>query len=348
MSEDMAPTDTIRSREDQLEARNQATEVLKATNESARWLNWFSRSKTLTEGETSTVHAGDDPICVDKSSLLSTISEAAQDIPKTPKQRRNSEPSTSSPNLQQDEASRSWLSLWGNVSSQTKNTSSATAVGITPNPQPGSNGTAFQTGKILDAELGPVPTPRGSQQPVDGTKTSYGWAFWSKDQPNSDKQRTRPRSEVRKLALAGSSSQATLESAVVDEARWFPDKVVERQRLHPVEASDDPKKPRAIGENFQENPKPGIMSLTPKLIPKVDDGPKKKRLPENLLLPSFRNTYSTAERPSLIQQISRLLQMTSSSGSRHVSIVQNPPRVKRALAIVSLARFVYHGYYLHG
>lgn len=347
-SEDVAPTNTIRSRETRLEARNQATEVPKATNGSARWLNWFSRSETPTEGETSMVHAGDDSISVDKNRPRSTISEAAQDVPKSPKQRRNSEPSPISPNIQQEEASRSWLSLWGNIYTQTKNSSSATAVGITPNPQPDFNGTETQTGKVLDAELGPVSTSHRSQQPVDGTKTSYGWAFWSKDQPNSDNQKARPRSEVGKLALAGSSSQATLESAVLNEARGFPDKVVKRQEPHPLEASDDPKKPWGIGDNAQENPKPGVMSLTPKPITKVDAGSKEKRLPENLLLPSFRNTYSTAERPSLIQHISRLLQMTSSSGSRHVNIVQNPPRVKRALAIVSLAQSVHHGYYLHG
>lgn len=344
----MAPTNTIRSHETRLEARNQSTEVPKATNGSARWLNWFSRSETPTEVEPSMVHAGDDPSSVDKNRPRSTISEAAQDVPKSPKQRRNSEPGPTAPNIQQEEASRSWLSLWGNVSSQTKNNSSANAVGIMPNLRPGSNGTESQTGKILDAEFGPVSTPHRCQQPVDGTKTSYGWAFWSKDQPNSDDQKTRSRSEVGKLALAGSSSQATLESAVVDEARGFPDKVVKRQRPHPLEASDDLKKPLGIGDNVQENPKPGITSLAPKPIPKVDAGPKEKRLPENLLLPAFRNTYSTAERPSLIQHISRLLQMTSSSGSRHVNVVQNPPRVKRALAIVSLAQSVHHGYYLHG
>lgn len=332
----MKPTNTIRSRETRLEARNQATEVPKATNGSARWLNWFSKSETATEGETSMVHAGDDPISVDKNRPRSTIFEAAQDVPNTPKQRRNSEPSPIPLNLQQEDASRSWLSFWGNVSSQTKKSPSVTAVGIAPNPQPDSNGTESQTGKILDAELGPVSTANRSQQLVDGTKTSYGWAFWSKDQPNSDSQKARHGSEVGKLALAGSSSQATLESALVDEAREVQNKVVKRQRLHSLQASHDPKEPQNIGDNAQENTKSSIMSLASKPIPKVDAGSKEKRLPENLLLPSLRTTYRAAERPSLIQQISRLLQMTSSSGSRHVNIVQNIPRVKRALAIVSL------------
>ena len=347
--EDVASINTHTSRETGSQARNLATEVPKATNGSARLLSWFSKPVIATEGETSMAHADDDAaVSVDKNRPQSTISEAAQNAPKSSEQRRNSEPTPVSPSIQQEESPRSWLSLWGNASTQTKNSSSASAVCLVPNPQHDSSGMESQTGKFLDAELEPVSTPHRSRQPVDGTKPSYGWAFWSRDQPNSDIQKTRPGSEIGELALAESSSQSKLESAVIDEARGFPDKVAKRQRLQSLEASNNSNKPWGIGDNVQENPKPEIMSLAAKKIPTVDAGSKEKRLPKNLLLPSFRNTYSTAEKPTLIQQISRLLQMSSSSESRHVNIVQNPQRVKRALAIVSLAQSVQHGYYLHG
>ena len=330
-SKDATPTKTLKSPDARPVTSNQATDVTKATNESATWLHWFSKSEVATEGKPS--NADGDATNIIKSGPQSTISEAHQYALTTPERRRNSEPSPITPSVQQEEAPRSWLSLWGNASTQTRSSSSASVLALASSPLFESNETESQSGKVLDVGLGSVSNPEISKQPVDSTKSSYGWAFWSRDQRKSDNDKTGPGSKHGELALTGSSSQSKPESAQSDEARGFPSKVGKRQRPQSLEAPDGVKKPQDVGDNDQKAP-------TQKLTPKVDAEPREKRTPNNLLLPSFRSTYSTVERPTLIQQVSRLLQTRSLSEPTHVNIAQNPSRVNKALAIVSLVNLL--------
>ena len=341
-SEDAAHINAPRSsRDSQPEIRNQASEEPKATNESVSWLTWFSRS------DPGMAHSHGDGSDVDKSRSQSIISDCLQDASTSPKRRRNSEPSPVTPTVRQEEAPRSWLSLWGNGSTQMKSTPSASALGLASNPQIESDEPSSQRAKSLDPGS-PVLNLELSKQRVDSTKSSFGWAFWSRDQGKSDNEKTRPRREIGELAIAGSSSQPKLERAVLDEARVLPNMVGKRQRPQSLETADGLKKPQYSGDDARKDPKTETITLAPKIITKVDAESKEKRTAENLLLPSFRSTYCTVERPSLIQQVSRLLQMSSSSESRHVNIVPNPPLVKRALAIVSLAQSIHSGGYLSG
>ena len=326
-----------KTRDTRPESNNHVLDVPKAANESTSWLNWFSRSEIAPENGTSIEQPNSIASSAGKNRPQSTILEALQDGPSSPEQRRNSDPSPVSPNLQQEENPRSWLSIWGNVSTQTKSSSSPSAIDVASNPQNDSNRTASQTRKVDDAEPDNVSASQPPQQVADGARVSYGWAFWSRDQPKRDHQKTRPGSEVGELALADSSSQSKPESAVVDETGGIPNMVGKRQRLRSVEVAEGPKKSRGTGDDTKKNSTPESVALASQMKPKVDAASKAKLMPENLLLPSFRNTYSLVGRPSLIQQISRLLQLRSPSQPKHVDIVQNPPRVKRALAIVSLA-----------
>lgn len=329
-------------------SNNQVSEKPKAANESVSWLNWFSKSEATSEGDTATAQPDGDFISAGKRNPESTTSDTLHDAPLSPRQRRNSEPSLVSPNGQQEEAPRSWLSLWGNASIQRKSSTSASVIGVASCPENDSKGETSQKAKVSDAESGPLSTPQPPQKSVDGTKPSYGWAFWSRDQPKSDDEKTRLGSEVGELALAGSSSQSKPESAVVDEARGVPNKVSKRQRPQSLEVNEDPKKPRGTEDDAKKHSKPEAILLAPKTKSSVDAGSKATRMPENLLLPSLRNTYSTVGRPSLIQQISRLLQSSPSSEPKHVDIAQNPPRLKRALAIVSFSRSIKRTSRSHG
>ena len=332
-SEDSAPRKTPKNRDARPDIRSQASDIAKAANEPASWLNWFSKAQIATDGQTS--NANGDAVSVGKSDLQSTLSQAHQDASTPSERRRNSEPSPMIPSVQQEEAPRSWLKLWGNASTQPKSSSSASTIGLASSPRIGSNEAEPQPSKLLDPGPGSVSNPEFSRQPVVSTNSSYGWAFWSRDQRKSDNDKTHLGRGTGELALVGSSSQPKLESAVL-EARDLSSKVGKRQRPQSLETTDGPKKPQDLRDNAQEGQIPESISLAQKTTPKVTAESKNKRKPENLLLPSFRSTYSTVERPSLMQHLSRLLQMRSSSEPRHVNIVQNPPRVKRALAIVSL------------
>lgn len=328
------PNDTSGNRDTRPESNSRVLDVPKAANESTGWLNWFSKSEMVTKNDTSIEQPNGDASSAGKNRPQATVSEALQNAPKYPEQRRNSEPSPVSPTLQQGETPRSWLSLWGNASTQTTSSSSPSAIDVSSNSPNDPDRTGSQVRKEDDAESGPVSASQPTQQAADGAKLSYGWAFWSRDQPKSDHEKTRPGSEIGELALAGSSSQSKPESAVVDEAGGIPDKVGKRQRPQSVEMAEGPKKSR--GDNAKKDSTPESVALASQIKP-VDATSTAKRMPKNLLLPSFRSTYTSVGRPSLLQQISRLLQLRSPSEPKHVDIVQNPPRVKRALAIVSLA-----------
>ena len=335
--EDGTPTSTPDDRDTRPESRNQASVVPNATNGSASWLNWFTKSEIATEVERSIAHPHDGGKSVDKNRPQDSSSDALPDAPASPKQRRNSEPSPVSPSAEQEHPPRSWLSLWGNASTETKGSSSASALGLAPNSLDVSNKLEPRNSKLLSSL-------QRSKQPVDGAKSSYGWGFWSRDQPKSDDVKTCPGSGVGELALAGLSSQSKPEIAVVDEAKGLPREVGKRQTRQSLEAADDPKKLGGIRNDAQQKVKPGVIPLVPETNTQVDACPKAKAMPQNLLLPSFRSTFSTVEKPSLIQQISRLLRTSSSSEPKRVDIVQYPPRVKRALAIVSLVQHVHPGF----
>ena len=337
-SGDATPKTPPKTRDTATESKDHVVEISKATDGSTGWLNWFSKPESVNEGKTAFAQPDEDASSAGKRRPQSTTSEILQDAPTSPQQRRNSEPSLVSPNLQQEETPRSWLSLWGNASTQKKSSSSASAVGVASNPRNDSTRQRSQTAEVSDAEPGLVSPPQPPQQPGDGPKPSYGWAFWSREHPKSDDERTSPGKEVGELALAGSSSQSKPESAAVDEARGIPNKVGKRQRPQSLEVAEDPKKPRDTGDDAEKESKSEGMPLAPRTKSKVDANLKATCMPENLLLPPLKSTYSTVGRPSLIQQISKFFQLSASSEPKHVDIIPNPPRLKRALAIVSLSQ----------
>ena len=341
------PEDASNTHETRLESQKQVSEVPKAVNESASWLNWFSRPEIATADEMGNAQSGGNATGANKDSPQCTIPEAVRSAPDSPKQRRNSDPNPVSPSLPQQEVPRSWLSLWGNASRQTRGSSSASATGLASDPQSHSLDTECEAGKVDDVISDTVSTPQSPQKPVDGPRSSYGWAFWSKDQPKSDGEKTSSVNEIGELALAGSSSQCKPKTATLDEAKGVPKKTGNRQKLQSLEADEDPNKTQGRRDDAKKDCKREAVPLAPVVKPKTDNSSNVKHIPENLLLPSFRSTYRTVGKPSLIQQISKLLQLSSPSEPNHVAIVQNPPRVKRALAIVSLAQCIGHGSHSH-
>ena len=334
--QDTTPTSYHKSQYTRLGTKKRASEVPKATSESTRWLNWFSKSENATEDGTSMAYPDGEAGGANMDRSQDIIYEALQEGPTSTRQRRSSEPSPVPLSALQEEAPRSWLNLWGNGSVQTQSSSSASATDVATSPVNESNSAESQNTKLIDAKVSPVTNPQPPQPPAGGSGASYGWAFWSRNQPKSDDEKTCSGNEVGELALAESSSQSKPDSAVVDEAIGPPNKLGKIQRPQSLEAFEDAQKPGCTSEHARIDSKNEVVLLAPKPKPGIRASPKEKRGPENLLLPSVRITYNKVERPSLLQQISNLLQRGSALEPKHVDIVQNPPRIKRALAIVSL------------
>jgi hypothetical protein len=218
-------------------------------------------------------------------------------------------------------------------------TSSARATGVATQTSDEPAKPQVESQNVDGPKPDPVSTPRPPPETADDVK-SYGWAFWSRDQARGDKGKKPSESNVGELAQVGAPSQSKPENAVVDEARGVPNKVGKRQRPQSLDAPEDPKKSRGASDDIKKATASDGAAVAVNAKPTVDAESKAKRMPENLLLPAFKRTYQIAGRPGFIQQLGRMLQLASQSDPKHVDLVRNPPQIKRALAIVSMAETI--------
>ena len=316
------------------ESKAKPPDDTKATTDSASWLNWFSRAENA-RGDAiirpSLGNNDEQTSNTNKDRPQSTMLQASDYTTTLPIARRNSEPSSASPQAQEKPPTRSWLGLWSNATTQTPITPSESATGTTRTTFDSLEQDQSRTQRLVESD--PVITPRAPAE-SSGTQRSYGWAFWSRDLSKSDDEKQSPSSNIGELALAGSTSQSKPENAVIDEARGIPSKVGKRQRPQSLDLPEGHKKPRNVSVSAKKDAAPEPAAVPTKIKPAADAGSKTKRMPDNLVLPPFKRTYQTVVKPGVIQQLSRLLHLGPPSGPKHVDIVQNPPHIKRALAIV--------------
>ncbi|KAI3399893.1 hypothetical protein diail_5404 [Diaporthe ilicicola] len=196
-----------------------------------------------------------------------------------------------------------------------------------------------------DTVMGEAPPAK----PEPATKPTAGstWAFWSKDTPKSPGEPKRA-TEHGELAVMGDGSETHPKRAnSLDMGRDAPpnleppkeapgkikqikDKVSKKKRNRPqsMDIDDVPSRP--------QTPKSDAASV------KADSPSKAKAktpttatrpTPLNLLLPSFKGTYKMKENPSILRQIASLLLRTQQKSTKHVFLTQEPPKLKKALAI---------------
>ena len=286
-------------------------EGVEATTQPVSWLNWFAKADNV-----GTKDSGRP------QSMAPPTPEAS---PPSPIQRRNSEPNPSSAPAAESEAHRSWLGIWNTTPKGTqKATVGATATNIGDSVTIDKQTPKKKTSNVPD-------TAQTSAGIAEAAKSqSYGWAFWSSDDSKSVSGKGRRSSNVGQLALAGSPSQSKPENAVIDEIKGVPDRVSKRPR--PQSMQDEGDIPKTAGAKAvpKEDAKGALVAATSNNA-KVPATKAKKEAP-NLVLPSFKSTYRSTSRPHLIQQLSRLFQLSSSSEPKHLGI-SSPRKVTRALAI---------------
>ena len=157
---------------------------------------------------------------------------------------------------------------------------------------------------------------------------SSTWAFWSKDKPQAPSEGSAGDENTGHVAVAGTASQSQPQPATAKEAAVKPGK---RGRPPSLERADDtPGKP---GPSTSATPSHSPVRQGGKLSAAGVKQQLQKLVPANLLLPSFHSTYRLMEQPTIMQQLARLLQYYKQEPTTHVSLVKEPPRVKRALAI---------------
>lgn len=253
----------------------------------------------------------------------------------SPNQKGNSEPDVLAKGSESASQARSWLGFWGSNSALPAEESKIEATAEAP-------GETFQDEAEAKAKGVVKFTVQDSKPPSSLSETqagpsqvprSTGWAFWSRENANSETSGSNH--DVGRLAVADSPSQSQPESAVVNEAKGIPRKIgkVEKSKLQ--EIAEDKTTSRVSKGEIEEARKADAAS--PEFTSKPTARKQAKNVPSNLILPSFRRTYREIDKPSLFQQVGRLLQYNRIPDTRRVGIRHDPPRINKAIAIVSHA-----------
>lgn len=303
----------------------------KAAEVSSRWLSWFSKpANQIAQGTAAgqSIIANDQSSRVEAADISSRTSLASQAAVTSQGQERDLDPNAVTTGSQRNLQPRSWLGLWGNIALPAEK-SELSEVTRVPSQL------SHDNTKVQDATVYPGQRTQlslsTSQAPaqLSETQRSTGWAFWSRE--NSKDESSRSKESIGKLALAGSPSQSHPENAVIDESQGIPSKLGKSEKSKSVEKVEESKLSK-----FEDDAGRKSEVLSAKSTSESIDQARKKTKTSspNLVLPSLACTYRAVEKPSVIQQLSRFLQFSRLPDTKHVSIVQDPPRIKRALAIV--------------
>ena len=310
-------------------AESQKVQESDSFGESTGWLAWFSRPE-LAKGVRISARNSESKLLendenrADKPTNTAYKSELPEGPPST--QHCNPEPNTSSVGSGQN-VSRSWLHLWGNAQAKldgeaivAENVENASSK---PKDSVEQGKTANPTNE--DVHLNESQQYQGSREQAK----SSGWAFWSRDTGNQ-----KLSDSSGELALAGAPSQTRPEKDTLDDSQGVPKKVGNQRGPQLLESIGNADKlGEARGEEKKTDPADALDTSSKE---KINRSLKQKLRgePTNLLLPTFQSTYTSASKPGVLQQLNRWLPFTSQYHQpKHLNMLTNPPRIKRALAI---------------
>jgi hypothetical protein len=176
-----------------------------------------------------------------------------------------------------------------------------------------------------DTVMEDAPAVKSSAQPAPGSS----WAFWTNETTKKTTDPPREAKDTGQLAVAGEESQNNPEpakAATVSDSK----KGKSAKRGRPLSTDLD-----VAAKEFTKEAgrKPAQLDPTSsKGTPSQSPAPAKSG-PPNLLIPSVKSTYRLVENPSILQQIARLILHGQQHPNKHVFLVKEPPKIKRALAI---------------
>ena len=281
----------------------QETPAANQTPNQAGWLGWFSKTEAAINphGEATVEHI--PPTTVPTSD-----------------RRRNSDPVLS--NITSNtETPKSWLGIWGNTAGSVEKGSQINTLKCDL-PIAANN-------RAEDEAL----KPEASMEIAEPVASS-GWAFWSRGNISTANLEYPSSSNVGELAVAGSKSQSEPESAVMSVSKKMPagtGKSSKRERPQSLEVTEDARPTSKSTADSTGNHGAALQTADKSVDTKLplDTGAS----PNNLILPSVKQTYRHEDTPGLLEQIRNYLYATKATTPRHVSLLKDPPRIKKALAI---------------
>lgn len=324
-----------------MQTKADLTDANNATSDPSKWTSWFSKSSTAlshdppaTDGTSAKIEPSLKGPSVQHGALTLAKSGPVEDFKPAPELEGSPLSLSSGPvhpaTAPAEPRNWSWLGLWKDATIQPKNSMTVTneepikeANHSPPPPEP-----------TNDSENVSKPSSLGNPtalQPSALSK-SAGWTFWSKDR--SQDESSGPTGTTGKLVLAELPSQSPPDNDVIVDTLKNKTKSGKQEK---PQLADMPNGIEST-ELVKAQPSKGKTSSTAvvdsntKSTEKPDVRTKKD--PVNLVLPAFKNTYKAVSKPSFIQQLSRLLKYARPPDTRHVNLLQEPVRIRNALAIV--------------
>ena len=290
------------------------------------WLGWLARNGTVSKAPLA-AGMGSSDLANNNMPKEKTIGNTlTSDNLKAQKQVEPEEANTSQQvgnfGVEDQQPPRSWLGLWNNTGSPIAKGSETTSLNNDANDAP----------KGLLPKM-QVSNPEPNEEDLDTTNKS-GWAFWSRANASSMSLNSSQKPEVGELAVAGSNSQSKPENATVNTADGVPatsGTSAKRGRPSSLEVTDNTKQLNAKITNVNGN---SAVALQTTSKPKTTrSAVLAQSSPPNLILPSLKKTFVYEENPGLLQQLRRLLYVNNYSTPKHVKLLKEPPRIKKALSI---------------
>jgi len=309
------------------------------------WLSWFSKQSDPPEKASNSappsLRSPDPPLPPEQASSRSVDLRANTTIlPPVP---GDSLPTPSK---------RSWLQMWSggsakeeqdtaddtNVQTGTSDPNASKALGAAPS---GTNGSPASDPPVVAKE-----SSAPSALPEDAAK-SFGWVFWSRERKAGSSSIVSHEPHVGEIAVSDTPSQKRPRRASISLEDSDLANVPKGPRTPVAKGSGKTKAKDLSALQLKENgsttsiqntlasQKEGTATPTSAKLPAQDSGASKQlqNAVPNLVLPSFNETFTLQETPSLLQSLSRLINYNRFKEEKHLQRVREVPKLKSALAI---------------
>ncbi|KAI9801545.1 MAG: hypothetical protein M1825_003224 [Sarcosagium campestre] len=310
---------------------------------SSNWLGWLPRSGSVKSKKSPKQAMTGDASLLSKSTESAAKPADASDGDSRPAE--STQRRSPSPKQRTDPQSRvSWFGIWQDAAAGSK-AATATPKGVGTESTLESHNQVKADTKASprippkdDSDMAMTDAPEVSSAiPTLPPKTST-WAFWSKDSASAKGSPNSSRVNVGEIAVARSPSESHPEPARIENsgelAKPERTKSAKRDRPKSLEQVEDSLSIASAPSSLQKPAPAAKAPAEEKVTAELSLKQAANRLsPPNLLLPSFKSTFHMLENPSIIQQITRLILQSKRPPTRHVSLVKDAPRIKKALAI---------------
>lgn len=292
------------------------------SNQQSSWLGWLSRNPGTAQSTTESGESGDTekpgPEASSQGKEQSEEQPPADTLENgtpTPVPPGNNTPDT--PAAQK----RSWLQMWGGTSNRRPNDGRKEATNQEGDHASTAPEQTTTEATIEQSDLNPEASDGPAESNTNTSRSSL-WGFWYRDKPrdSTDQELKETNGEPKDSA----SGQASVD----DNSKELKSRSTPRKKGHRTLPSGPELDVPPVGSD--------ISNIPPSAKAKAPEAAASKQLQKalpNQLLPSFRDTFPLQERPSLLQQLGRLIHYSKEPGNKHVHLVSSPPQVKKAVAI---------------